>query len=141
MVPHSGRFWYLLFVYVLQSKAFLLLTGCPKIMVDRRFCIWCGKFFDPDYDGYYTYCSPCRRMINVKRYKFKYIPHNNGKITESRRKRGRKAYYTRLANLYFSDRERFDRLFGILKGKYPYRAGQVTRKINLIERDHVYSQG
>jgi hypothetical protein len=105
-------------------------------MIEIKVCITCGLIFDPDDEGYYDYCSPCRRIKNAKRFKF--YPRYSNKIPESRRKAGRKAYYSRLANLYFSDKERFERLFSKFKAKHPHRAGQITRKINQIKNDFVF---
>ena len=57
---------------------------------------------------------------------------SEGYTPESHKIRGRKAYYTRLANLYFSDSERYDRLIENLREIHPGRVAQVTRRINVI---------
>ena len=108
-------------------------------MSETKVCIKCGRITDPSKEGdnNETLCSKCfSKFITFKRSLFYCKKRKNGWIPESAKRAGRKAYYTRLANLYFNDRKRFDKLFKKLKEKAPGRAGAVTRRINAIRNNN-----
>lgn len=99
-------------------------------------CLRCGIIFQsvslaPTLDNL---CPSCRRLHQKKKamYRHRIKVISEGYTPESHKIRGRKAYYTRLANLYFSDSERYDRLIENLREKHPGRVAQVTRRINVI---------
>tara|TARA_R100001530_G_scaffold48393_1_gene36335 strand:+ start:316 stop:654 length:339 start_codon:yes stop_codon:yes gene_type:complete len=98
-----------------------------------KVCVRCGiiYYIGTDFHTDYWYCKDCKRIISATRAKgLAADKRAEGYISKSRKKAGRKAYYSRMANLYFNDRERFDRLFAALRARAPMRAGQVTRRIN-----------
>jgi len=93
----------------------------------ETFICECGRFYDW-IDG----CQPCKKIwgtkIGIKKTFFKKI---NGIPIKSHQKRGQKAYISRLANMYFTDPEKFiksiERLE--LKDGNRKRINQVKRKI------------
>ena len=102
-----------------------------------RVCVQCGRFYKI-LSGYYNdcYCKLCHSARMAAKAKYKAVElRAKGIIPESRRRAGRRAYHTRLARLYFRDRDRFKRLHKALRGQSPGRAGAVTRKINLIKKE------
>ena len=115
-------------------------------MEGLKVCVQCGSFYDV-YNGYYCdiYCKICKTMMMIAKSKWKAAElRAQGIIPESRRRAGRRAYYTRLSRLYFRDRDRFNRLHQALRDHSPGRAGAVTRKINIIKKeisDGIYSKG
>lgn len=102
------------------------------------FCVQCGDIFESDdlAPTIDNLCPPCRRIVNEHRSKDRYmIKRRNGYKPRCHKVRGRKAYYTRLANLYFTDREQYDRLIENLREKHPGRVAQVTRRINARKQE------
>jgi len=94
-------------------------------------CVVCGIIYHLDWYYNDLFCKSCNQKRAIRRAKARAAElRSKGIIPESRRKAGRKAYYSRLANLYFSDPVRFKRLFNKLKSRSPGKAAQVTRRIN-----------
>ena len=92
-------------------------------------CLLCGKFYEP-----WSYRDMCKGCISatarVRAGYFYAAKRATGWIPESKRRAGRRAFYSRMANLKFNDPARFDRLFNNYKQRFPHMAGQITRKIN-----------
>ena len=92
----------------------------------EQFICECGRFFYT-----ITGCHHCQynrmRMIMQRKIDNKKA---NGIPIKAYQKRARKAHVSRMANLAFTDPERFKRLFDKLKIKDEKRAKQVSRAIN-----------
>ena len=94
-------------------------------------CITCGKFghgTEWGWDYTNSLCDGCKKtkiMLLVKR-KYAYMRAEGVKF-KAYKKRAKKAYYTRMANMYVIDPERFKRLTEGLPGGVK---GQITRRIN-----------
>ena len=101
------------------------------IDVDIKVCVQCGIIYHLDWYYNDLYCKKCNQKMAARRGKAKAAEMRaNGYIPESRKRAGRKAYYSRMANLDYSDRNRFERLFKNLRSRAPGKAAQVTRRIN-----------
>ena len=104
-----------------------------------RVCIRCGVIYDPALYSRFNdfYCRKCagKHAANRSRANYAAKQRYEGYVPKSRKRAGRKAYHTKLARLYFTDRERFDRLFNNLRKRKPGMAGAVTRKINIMKED------
>ena len=104
-----------------------------------RVCIQCRAIYDPALYSRFNdnYCRKCASAYAANRSRANYAAKRRyeGYIPKSRARAGRKAYYTKLSRLYFTDRERFDRLFNNLRKRKPGMAGAVTRKINIMKED------
>ena len=102
-----------------------------------KVCVRCGVIYTAsELFAHYNdlYCNKCMRMRGVVRSKIKAAERRaKGIIPESKRRSGRRAYHTRLARLYFKDKERFKRLYEALRLRSSGRAGAVTRIINQIK--------
>lgn len=105
--------------------------------VNRICCLRCGNYYDlegyPPLDGNCKKCHSIVMMLKAKSLHWFKVRH--GHKPESWKKRGRKAYITRMANLYFKDRSRFERLMVNLREYRPSKVAPITRKINLIKRE------
>ena len=94
-------------------------------------CIKCGRFghgTEWGWDYINLNCPKCKKariMLLVKR-KYAYLKAEGVKF-KSYKRRAKKAYYTRMANMYTKDYERFKRL---TKGLSKAVKGQITRRIN-----------
>tara|TARA_Y100001951_G_scaffold88327_1_gene79828 strand:- start:68 stop:391 length:324 start_codon:yes stop_codon:yes gene_type:complete len=95
-------------------------------------CVRCGKFYQPW--SIFENCKACRGFYARIRAIHKYAEkRKQGYVPLSRERAGRKAFYTRMANMSFNEPARFKILFKKFKSRYPYRAGQITRRINQLE--------
>ena len=95
-------------------------------------CVRCGEFYQPW--RIFDNCKACRGYYARVRAIHKYAEkRKQGYVPKSREKAGRKAFYTRMAKMSFNEPSRFKKLFKNFKNRYPYRAGQITRRINQIE--------
>mgnify|MGYP003148109304 FL=1 len=93
-------------------------------------CIRCGKFEDDELGWDYPsrLCPDCRKKKMLVLMKEKYaVLKAGGYKFKSAKKRGRKAYYSRMANLYFSDREKYDIYIQNTSGS---KKAQITKRIN-----------
>ena len=94
-------------------------------------CIQCGlygHFTEYGWDHVNLLCTECKKtriMLLVKK-KHAYLKADGHKF-KSYKKRAKKAYYTRMANMYIRDNERFKRL---IKGLPATVNAQITRRIN-----------
>lgn len=95
-------------------------------------CIKCGRFghgTEWGWDYVNLNCSKCRKiriMLIVKR-KYAYLRAEGVKF-KAYKTRARKGYYTKMANMYAKDYERFKRLTEGLPGGVK---AQITRRINV----------
>ena len=121
-----------------QSKNLYLMNDVQDYKY-VRVCIQCQSIYDPAQRGRFNefYCRECAGKHAANRSRANYAAKRRfeGYIPKSRKRAGRKAYYTRLCRLYFTDRDRFDRLFNNLRKRKPGMAGAVTRKINILKED------
>ena len=98
-------------------------------------CLRCGKTYDPDSEGYSanSWCPDCRHDFMKFLMKRKWLEKiADGYVPAKWKRRGRKSYYSRMANLFFSDKERFDRL---IKKTTSGKKAQITKKIKLMENN------
>ena len=92
-------------------------------------CHWCGKFENDDYGWDYgnLLCPKCLKIKILIKMKEKIATlKSQGYKFESYKKRARKAYYTRMANMYFKDPNRFSRLVQNISGS---KKAQITKRI------------
>lgn len=107
--------------------------------IERRLCMRCGEFFTIE-TVHELYCFNCKRIVQTVQAKNRYAQMRaNGYKPASWKIRGQKAYITRMANLYFSDNDRFHILFSKLQERSEKKAKQVTRKINSRKHNEVNS--
>ena len=99
----------------------------------ETFVCVCGRF-------YYTitgclHCQDSRmRVVMARKVEHKKL---NGIPIKAYQKRGRKAYISRMANLAFTDPERFKRLFDKLEKNDERKAKQVKRKIKQRSKNDI----
>ena len=92
-------------------------------------CLLCGEFYEPWH--YKDMCKECiSATAKVKASYFYAAKRATGWILSLIHISEPRAFYSRMANLKFTDPSRFDRLFNNYKQRFPHRAGQITRKIN-----------
>lgn len=113
-----------------MTSSILKITASKSTYFNVRYiCLRCGEYYDSDAlpppDGLCPRCenAKIRWIIGSKYAKLK----KNGYIPASHRKRGRKAYISRMATLSHTDPERFKRLFN---KQTPGTRAAITRRIN-----------
>ena len=95
-------------------------------------CLLCGEFYEP-WNSLHDMCKGCISATAKVRAAYIYAAKRaTGWVPENKKRAGRRAFYSRMANLKFKDPTKFDRLFNSYKQRFPHRAGQITRKINTL---------